>query len=107
MKKDIIKRNELLKKIIKNDSVEVLTDEELDELYSYSDMENEDDGIIDITYNIDGLFVELYGEEVKEFEDEITCRITRDSNVRYFDNDFNQDVFKSYVRDAILGRLEK
>ena len=107
MKKDIKRRNELLTKIIKNDNVSILTEEELDELYYLHDKvePDKDNGIIDIRYEVYGVFIELYGEEVRDCENEITYRIARDSNIHYYDNDFCEFV-SLHLKNALLELLE-
>lgn len=111
MKKNMKRRNELLTKIIKNDNVNILTEEELNELYELSDgpEPDYDNGIIDIRFEVYGLYIELYGvEEIGE--DESITKIAPNSNVRYYDAGYEEiddkDIFLSYLEDLSLEEIE-
>jgi hypothetical protein len=113
MEKNIKRRNELLTKIIKNDNVSILTEEELNELYDLSDGVEHDKGmdftIIDIRFEVYNLYIELYGvEEIGN--DEIITKIAPNSNVRYYDAGYEEindkDIFLSYLEDLSLEEIE-
>jgi hypothetical protein len=95
------RKYELLVKVIKNDGASVLTEDELDELCLLADMvdENEDDAeIIEFDFLMYGKVIELYGVEIENTnandnnndEDDTILKISSDSKICCFDNNFIQ-----------------
>lgn len=113
MKKNFKRRNELLTKVIKY-GVSALTEKELDELSNLSDgvEPDKDNGIIDIRFIIYGLYIELYGEEVREFEDETTYKIALVNKIRYYNANFEEmnendkDIFLELLDDYSLEKID-